>query len=286
MAIAVDPSPTGVVSAGASPPGTPQTTLPAPTMRSVPSSLVLLGVAAALVAAWGGIAPYLGPAFGFSGDGASAWQWSLSHSLLALLPGAVAFVAGLLLVSIAPRTVDGRGRPDLTLLGTLLVLCGAWFAIGPFAWPVIRDVPPYFVNASPFHQLMYQLGYSIGPGLLLAAFGAFALGWAVRHQRPISVPYPLLVPEPTAVVVPTDPTTLAPILTPAPAPMPPPAPSPNVAPAPMPPPPPSSPVAPAPAPRPGVTEVTPAWSPPPAPSSSRPPLGWQQPDVTGPVEDG
>ena len=172
-----------------------------PTMRSVPASLVMLGVVIALVAAWGGVVAYVGPSFGFSGDGSAAWRWTASHLFLALLPGAVAFVAGLLLMVIAPRTIDGRGRADLFLLGSVTVLCGAWFTAGPAAWPVIRAVHPYFVAAPPFRTLTVQLGYSVGPGLLLVACGGMAIGWGIRHQRPIAPLYPAFVAVPTTAPV-------------------------------------------------------------------------------------
>ena len=56
--------------------------------------------------------------------------------------------------------------------------------IGPFAWPVIDNTHAYFAPTSPMHLLANMVGYSLGTGLILAACGAFALGWAVRHQRP------------------------------------------------------------------------------------------------------
>jgi|GEM_PF-3296056 len=171
-----------------------------PAMRSVPASLVLLGVVIALVAAWGGIVAFVGPTFGFSGDGSDAWRWTASHLFLALLPGAVAFVAGLLLIVIAPRTIDGRGRADLFLLGIVSVLCGAWFVVGPWAWPVLRTVHPYFVAAPPFRTLTVELGYALGPGLLLVLCGGIVVGWGIRHQRPIAPiypAYPAYAPMPT-----------------------------------------------------------------------------------------
>ena len=36
------------------------------------------GVIAVLVSAWGGIVPYVGPLFGYSGDGSGAWHWDLA----------------------------------------------------------------------------------------------------------------------------------------------------------------------------------------------------------------
>ena len=60
--------------------------------RTISLSLGMAGVIAVLISAWGGIIPYLGPTFGYSADGSSAWQWSLTHSVLALIPGAIGVV--------------------------------------------------------------------------------------------------------------------------------------------------------------------------------------------------
>ncbi|HEY5245842.1 MAG TPA: hypothetical protein VIJ60_09260, partial [Acidimicrobiales bacterium] len=170
--------------------------------RSVPASLIVVGVIIALVAAWGGIVAYVGPTFGFSGDGSAAWRWTSSHLFLALLPGILGLVAGLLLICVAPLTAEGRGRADLVLLGGATVVGGAWFAIGPWAWPVLRSVGPYFVVATPLRVLTFELGYALGPGLVLMACGGFVIGWAARHRPDAgltAVPAPV---SPTLVAVP------------------------------------------------------------------------------------
>jgi hypothetical protein len=59
--------------------------------------------------------------------------------------------------------------------GLLAAVCGAWFVIGPLAWPALRG-PAFFTGASPLRELEYWIGYSLGPGGLLLALGAFILG--------------------------------------------------------------------------------------------------------------
>jgi hypothetical protein len=104
--------------------------------------------------------------------------------MLALLPGAIGIVVGLSLL--APvRSSSATRRLSLGVGGAIAVAAGAWFAIGPIAWPVISNIPQYFVAASPLRNLANQVGYSLGPGLILAACGAFAMGWAARHNRPL-----------------------------------------------------------------------------------------------------
>jgi len=149
------------------------------------------GLCTVLLGAWGGIVPFVGPVFGFSGDGSAGWRWNLAHALVSLAPGAGAVFAGLLVV-LAGRAVYRPG--GLALGGLLAALCGAWFAAGPLSWPVLEHAA-FFVTAPPLRELTYWIGYSLGPGLLLVALGSFVLG------RP--APEPTVIPPVTRTVVPT-----------------------------------------------------------------------------------
>ena len=153
-------------------------------IRTVPASLALLGILTILISAWGAIVAYVGPSFGYSADGATSWSWTLSHTVLALVPGAIGLLAGIVIWARSSNLSIGSGRIGLAFAGFVALICGSWFVIGPFAWPVIDNTHAYFAPASPLHLLANLVGYSLGTGLILAACGAFALGWAVRHQRP------------------------------------------------------------------------------------------------------
>ncbi len=142
----------------------------------------LAGLVAVLVSAWGGIVPYVGPLFGYSGDGSGSWHWSLAHSLLALVPGAAGVLLGLFVLAESRGISVGRGRLSLATAGGLLMMCGAWFAIGPLAWPVLSNGGPYFVGGTHLRLLAYEVGYSIGTGIILVVCGAFIDGWASRHR--------------------------------------------------------------------------------------------------------
>jgi hypothetical protein len=139
-----------------------------------------------MISAWGGIIPYVGPTFGFSADGSGSWQWNLTHSVLALIPGAVGCLIGLTFMARIPDARIGRRKMSLSMAGLIAVLCGAWFVIGPLAWSVIDNTRAYFVAASPLRMLANEVGYSLGTGLILALCGAFAIGWATRHDRPLT----------------------------------------------------------------------------------------------------
>jgi len=152
-------------------------------MRVGRFGIATVGLIAALTSAWGGIVPYVGPIFGFSGDGSPSWHWDMAHSLLALIPGAVGVVLGLFVMGSARVTTMMRGRLSLAAAGMLLMVCGAWFAIGPLAWPVLYHGEYFVRSASPLRFLAYDVGYALGVGLIVTACGGFASGWAWRHRR-------------------------------------------------------------------------------------------------------
>lgn len=133
------------------------------------SATIAIGAfVALLLSAWAGIVPFIGPTFGFSADGTSSWTWNEVHAYGALVPGAVGVLACLLIFASIRRPV-ATGT-----WGFVLFLCGAWLTVVPVVWPVI--VGPYFHAASPSMTLAHWLAYSSGPGVLLAAFGAYIVG--------------------------------------------------------------------------------------------------------------
>jgi hypothetical protein len=129
---------------------------------------------ALLISAWAGVIPFVGPTFGFSADGTSSWTWNNAHALGALVPGAVGILACLMVLGSARTSRGFASFLALRTWGFVLFLCGAWLTVMPVAWPVL--VGSYFHAASPTMTLAYWMGYSSGPGLLLAGFGSFVIG--------------------------------------------------------------------------------------------------------------
>ena len=127
-----------------------------------------------------------GPPFDYSGDGSASWHWNLAHAVLAVAPGIAGVLLGLFVIAESRGVVVGRGRLSLATAGMLLMVCGAWFAVGPLAWPVISNGCRYFVATTHLRVLAYEVGYSIGTGLILVVCGAFVDGWASRHQPRVS----------------------------------------------------------------------------------------------------
>jgi len=147
----------------------------------------LAGLVALLVSAWGGIVPYVGPIFGYSGDGSGSWYRNLAHALLALVPGAVGVVLGLFVIAESRGISVGRGLLSLATAGTLLMFTGAWFVIGPLAWPVLSNGGSYFVAGSHLKLLADEVGYSLGTGIVLVVCGAFIDEWASRSLPPTAI---------------------------------------------------------------------------------------------------
>jgi hypothetical protein len=126
-----------------------------------------------LLAAWGGIAAFVGPEFGYRPTTASSWQWTTTNWLLHLVPGAVGVAAGLLIMSRAPARAGSRGLQWLGALGALVA--GAWFVLGPSAWPIFESSPAYHAAFSARAEFLNHLGANLGPGFLLAVLGGMAL---------------------------------------------------------------------------------------------------------------
>jgi hypothetical protein len=135
-------------------------------------SVEMAGALACAFGAWGGIVPFVGPIFGFSADGTASWTWNLTHAVLFLVPGAAAFVGGLAIIT-AGRTTFGR-HVGLAAAGALVAIAGAWFVVGPLAWPVLHSTSFFGPASTALRDFEYWIGYSLGPGAILIALGSFA----------------------------------------------------------------------------------------------------------------
>ncbi len=161
-----------------------------------PVGASLSGLAAVLVGAWGALAGYVGPYFGWHPTAATTWDANLQNGLLHLAPGAAAFAAGLMLLALGPARRGARGG-SLALPALLLLAAGAWFVIGPVAWPTFESGPAFAPALSAGRNLLNQACSSLAPGLVLAALGGMALKAAMA--RPVvteEVAEPVTAAEP------------------------------------------------------------------------------------------
>lgn len=146
------------------------------------AGLALTGLSTIVVGAWGAAGPYLGPLFGYKFSNVSSFQWTEPNALLRLAPGAVALLAGLIMVVGGARLGGSRVGPGFW--GLMTVACGAWFVIGPAAWILLGHPNPLLtVSPSSFGTFINEVGPQLGLGVLLAAFGAHAMGLLARMTR-------------------------------------------------------------------------------------------------------
>jgi hypothetical protein len=142
----------------------------------------VLGLAILILGAWGGIVPFVGPAFGYPmppGSHIQAWTWTPQHAELHVAAGGAAFIGGLLLLAAAPRAA-GRLGAWLGLVG------GAWFVLGPVFSPAFSTGGGGMAGpASTFMRVVTPLGYHYGTGLVIVVLSAVALALLAR-VRPVA----------------------------------------------------------------------------------------------------
>jgi hypothetical protein len=129
---------------------------------------VLTGFGLVLLGAWGALIPFVGPYFDYAYTPNQTWTWTAARFWLQVLPGGVAFFAGLLLLFTAHRVVA-------LLAAWIAIAAGAWYVVGPLLAPLWRtnylgapvgDKTDVSVEAI---GMFYGLGAAI---ILLAALAA------------------------------------------------------------------------------------------------------------------
>lgn len=141
------------------------------------------GAIIALLGAWGALIPFIGPTFGYSIGPDDAWNWTTGRLWLSVIPGVVAVIGGLLLMTSARRPTASLGA----LLG---VAAGAWFVVGPTVSRLWNDGVSQagVVHGSDTVQVLELLGYSLALGALILYFGAAALGrLSIRSVRDVEL---------------------------------------------------------------------------------------------------
>jgi len=140
--------------------------------RASGALLVLLG-------AWGALIPFVGPYFGYAYTPDKAWAYTSGRLFLSVLPGALAFLAGLLVLGSEAAAAIG---------GFFAAVAGAWFVVGAEVMAVIPNggsygpgtpvVPSGSVFAPAAMRLLEHIGFYSGLGVVIVFLGALALGKA------------------------------------------------------------------------------------------------------------
>jgi hypothetical protein len=147
-------------------------------MRLPRSTGAASGLIVMVLGAWGALIPLIGPWFHYAFGNYQAWHVTSNRVWLCIVPGAVAFVGGWMLLTSAHRTSGLFG-------GWLGVLAGVWFAIGPaisLFWHKAGD-PIGAPTGGHIRQAIEWVGYFTGLGVLIAALAAFAMGRYFSRPR-------------------------------------------------------------------------------------------------------
>jgi hypothetical protein len=144
-----------------------------------------------LLGAWGAVIPFVGPYFGYAYTPDVTWTYTSGRLWLSILPGAAAFLGGLLIVGSERGTAAG---------GLLAALGGAWFVVGQhvtavFASSISPGSPATAAKAvfSPATMKFLEgLGFYYGLGVVIVFLAAIAIGGA-RSARSVARDYS---PEP------------------------------------------------------------------------------------------
>jgi hypothetical protein len=153
-------------------------------MRLPRSTGALSGILIVVLGLWGALVPFIGPYFHYAFGSYSAWHFTTNRLWLDVIPGAVAVIGGLMLLTASSRTGGLLG-------GWLALAAGVWFAIGPVVsllWHSTGN--PIGVPVGGHNRQMVELlGYFYALGVAIAALAAFAMGRFLSRPRVVEEPF-------------------------------------------------------------------------------------------------
>jgi len=139
------------------------------------------GVLVVLLGIWGGLVPFVGASFGYAYTPNENWTMTWGRLWLELVPGAVAIVAGVVLIGCTTRSLG-------MLAGWIAAIAGAWFAIGPvvsrLATGESRAGAP--VASSTTQAVLEEVGMFTGLGVVIVFFAAVAVGRFSVLPKPVA----------------------------------------------------------------------------------------------------
>jgi hypothetical protein len=132
----------------------------------------LSGLLLIVLGAWAALVPMIGPYFNLAYTPApnDAWHWTAARGWFEVLPGAAAFLGGVLLLMSASRVVTSFG-------GWLAAAAGAWLIVGPPLDSMLSiDLGTPDPTSSARMQSVESLLFFYGVGAAILFFAALALG--------------------------------------------------------------------------------------------------------------
>jgi hypothetical protein len=153
-------------------------------MRLPRTTGALAGILVVVLGVWGALIPFVGPYFHYAFGNYDAWHYASNRLWLDIVPGALAVVGGLLLLTSSRRSSGVLG-------GWVAVAAGAWFAIGPsvsLLWHSAGN-PIGVPTGGHVRQAVELVGYFHGLGVAISALAAFAMGRFVSRPRVAEEPF-------------------------------------------------------------------------------------------------
>jgi hypothetical protein len=133
---------------------------------------VPFGLLIALLGGWVIAAALVGPLFNFGFFNDKTWDFSREQWVLQLIPGIVAVIGGLLLMT--PSSGSGS-------LGALLAfLAGGWLVVGPVVYPLWTSGTVHTFGTEGMRTLRW-IGHFYGPGGLILYFSGYGHGLLSRR---------------------------------------------------------------------------------------------------------
>jgi hypothetical protein len=132
---------------------------------------VLSGLLLVLLGIWGAIVPFIGPNFHYAYTPDKAWTYTTGRLWLDILPGAAAFLGGLIVLT-------SSYRPTAHFGAWLAAASGAWFVLGGLigpTWIGMQMVPGTPVGDAT-HRTLEQIGFFTGLGVVIVLLAAMAIG--------------------------------------------------------------------------------------------------------------
>jgi hypothetical protein len=138
-----------------------------PRSRGAASGLLIV-----LLGLWGGLIPFVGPAFDYGFTPDATWQWTDGRLLLEVLPAAATVLGGLAMMGSSSR-ISGSVGAWLAAAG------GAWFVVGQrvsMLWNdgVMQAGEP--TATTDRGQVAEWLGFFLALGVVIVFLAAMALG--------------------------------------------------------------------------------------------------------------
>ncbi len=133
---------------------------------------VLSGTLLVLLGAWGALVPFVGPAFNYAYTPDDSWHYTTGRLWLEILPGAAAFLGGVILLISANRLAAMFG-------GWLAAAAGAWFVVGQVLSTLWHNGMPLGgvpSSTGTTRAAMEQIGFFSGLGVAIVFLASLALG--------------------------------------------------------------------------------------------------------------